>query len=85
MEKYRQQEEPEERPELKGRLETTAEGTLIVRGSGVVGHGEGFTRITNPLNENCPEYQAGQLALAAGYAPFEKVDFEIRIKPKKNS
>jgi len=80
---YRQEKKPEERTELKGRLEKEADGTLIVKGSGLVAHGCGFTRILNESNENCPEYQAGQLALAAGYKPFRKVEYEIRIKPRK--
>lgn len=80
---YRQEKKPEERPELKGRLEKEADGTFILKSSGILAHGCGFTRILSPSNEDCPEYQAGQLALAAGYKPFRKVEYEIRIKPKK--
>jgi len=81
MTKHFQEKEPRERPELSG-LEIMPDGTLAVKSRGSVGHGSVFTRIGENLNENCPEYILGQMALEAGYGPFEEVEYELRVKPK---
>lgn len=81
MPKYYQAEEPRNRPELKG-VTYLGDGTLVIRGKGIVRHGSAFTRVSDRLNEKCIEYQAGQGALAQGYKPNEELEYEVRIKPK---
>jgi len=81
MPKYHQEKEPRHRPELKG-LETLPDGTLVIKRAGTLGHGSAFTRVLDSLNQNCPEYILGQMALEAGYTPFEKAEYELRVKPK---
>ena len=82
MEDSNKKKKPSERPELK-RLETLGDGTLVIRTSGRVGCGSAFTRLVHPLNQGSPEYILGQMALEAGYHPFEDVQYELRIKPKR--
>ena len=89
MPKHRQAQEPEDRPELKDHFTRLGDGSIVIRGKGVIAHGEGFTRLTtHGLNERCIEYEAGQGALAQGYkpaddtGPSDEVEYELRIKPK---
>ena len=73
----------ETREELKG-LERGLDGSLVLKTTGKLGVGDAFSRIVEPTNARCPEYIAGQMALAAGYKSGEAVTYEIRIKPKSS-
>jgi len=68
-----------ERQELEG-LETTSDGTLVIRRVGRLSHGSRFSRVTQPSNYDCPEYILGQMAIKAGYTPRDEVKYELRIK-----
>jgi hypothetical protein len=81
MPKHIQSEEPRHRPELNG-LETLPDGALVIRRTGTAYHGSAFTRIADRLNQNCPEYILGQMALEADYASYDEVEYELRVKPK---
>ena len=74
----------EHREELRG-LETLPDGTLVIRRTGMLTVGSAFSRITDSLNEKCPEYILGQMSLKAGNSAYEQVEYEIRVKPKKSS
>mgnify|MGYP001570767333 CR=1 FL=1 len=81
MPKYFQEEEPQNRPELKCAT-YLGDGTIVIRGKGRVGHGSDLTRVWAEDDRECIEYKAGQGTLAQGYGPNEEVEYEIRIKPK---
>jgi len=73
---------PRERPELKDAV-YLPDGSIQIEGTAILRVGGVFSVLNNKDNQDCPEYIAGQAALALGYKANEPVDYILVIKPKR--